>query len=66
MLTNEQCVFSREFEGEKVFVAINATDQNYFARFDAGCASAIDLITGKEVVLEGGFEMPPYSAFFLK
>lgn len=66
VLTNEQCVFSREFEGEKVFVAINATDQNYFARFDAGCASAIDLITGKEVVLEGGFEMPPYSAFFLK
>ncbi len=65
VLTNGQCVFGRECDGEKVFVCINATDQPFFAGFDMGKGSATDLITGDEISLNGGLELPPYSAFFL-
>lgn len=65
VLTNGQCVFGRECDGEKVFVCINATDQPFFAGFDMGKGSVTDLITGDEISLNGGLELPPYSAFFL-
>jgi glycosidase len=64
VLTNQQCVFSREWEGERVFVAINAAENPYFAGFDAGCDRAEDLISGETMQLSGGYELPGYSAFF--
>ena len=66
VLTNGQCVFSREWEGEKVYVCINATDSGFFAGFDMGKDEAVDLITGQTVKINGGLEMPAYSAFFLQ
>lgn len=36
VLTNKQCIIEREFEGERVLVAINADDQPFTAHFDAG------------------------------
>lgn len=66
VLTNGQCVFGREVEEEKVFVCINATDQPFFASFDLGASTAKDLITGQELSLNGGVELPPYSAYFLR
>lgn len=66
VLTNQQCVFSREWEGERVFVAVNAADNAFFAAFDAGCSQAEDLITGEKAEFTGGYELPPYSAFFWK
>ena len=66
VLTNGQCVFLREYEGERVYVAVNASEQEFFAGFDAGTAKAVDLITGEEVALNGGLNMPGYSAYFLK
>ncbi|MGN0414289.1 MAG: alpha-amylase family glycosyl hydrolase [Agathobacter sp.] len=65
VLTNGQCVFLREYEGEKVYVAINASDQPYHAGFDAGCGEAVDLITGDKIALNGGLDLPGYSAYFL-
>ena len=64
VLTNGQCVFGRECDGEKVFVCINAADQPFFAGFDMGKGDATDLITGEQVTLNGGLELPPYSAYF--
>jgi glycosidase len=64
VLTNQQCIFSREWEGERVFVAINAVENPFFAGFDAGCASAVDLISGETMSFSGGYELPGYSAFF--
>lgn len=64
VLTNGQCVFAREWEGERVLVAINAADQPYFARFAGD--RAVDLITGEEMQFNGGYELPPYSAYFWK
>ena len=65
VLTNGQCVFLREYEGEKVYVAINASDQPYHAGVDAGCGEAVDLITGDKIALNGGLDLPGYSAYFL-
>lgn len=64
VLTNHQCVFSREWEGQKVYVAINAADYNYFAGFNAEKDKLTDLITGEQVGVNGGIEMKPYSAAF--
>ena len=66
VLTNEQCVFLREWRGERVLVAINAADYNYSASFNMGCDKAYDLITDREIQLNNGLELPGYSAFFLK
>ena len=64
VLTNHQCIFERACDGERVLVAINASDQPYTAHFDAGCGMATDLITGQPHDLVGGSELPPYSAAF--
>lgn len=66
VLTNHQYVFRREFEGEKIIVAINASDNPYVAHFDAGCGRAVDLITGKEHDFGGGSEMQPYTIAYWK
>jgi len=66
VLTNHQCIIQRCCDGERVLVAINASDQPYTAHFDAGCGTAVDLITGAPHDFGGGSELPPYSAFFWK
>ena len=66
VLTNQQCIFERSSEHERVLVAINADGQPYTAHFDAGCGTATDLITGEKHDFGGGSELPPYSAYFWK
>lgn len=64
VLTNGACVFCREWEGERVYVCVNAMEQNYFANFNPG-GEVTDLISGEKLTLNGGLDMPPYSAYFL-
>ena len=66
VLTNRQTVFRRRAGEETVLVAVNADNQPFFARFDAGCKQAKDLLTGKTVTFSGGCELPPYSAAYLQ
>ena len=66
VLTNKQCIFERKTDNERVLVAINADGESYTAHFDAGCGTAVDLISGKEHDFGGGSELPPYSAYFWK
>ena len=66
VLTNHQCIFERACDGERVLVAINASDQPYTAHFDAGCGMAEDLISGQPHDFGGGSELPPYSAAYWK
>ena len=66
VLTNRQCIFERKTDSERVLVAINADNVPYTAHFDAGCGTAVDLITGHTHDFGGGSELPPYSAFFWK
>ncbi len=64
VLTNEQCIFERKTDKERVLVAINASDKPYTAHFDAGFGMATDLITGNPHDFGGGSELAPYSAAF--
>lgn len=66
VLTNRQCIFQRKTDSERVLVAINADSERYTAHFDAGCGTAVDLITGEPHDFGGGSELPPYSAYFWK
>lgn len=66
VLTNRQCIFERKTDSERILVAINADDQPYTAHFDAGCGTAVDLISGNTHDFGGGSELPPYSAYFWK
>ncbi len=65
VLTNRQCIFERNCEGERVLVAINADAEEYTAHFDAGCGCAKDLLTGENFDFGGGTQLPAYSAKFL-
>ena len=53
-------------DGERVLVAVNADAAPYTAHFDAGCGTAVDLITGETHDFGGGSELAPYSAAFWK
>jgi glycosidase len=66
VLTNRQCVFERETEGDRVLVAINIDENPYVAHFDARSGMAIDLITGEKVDFGGGLEIPGYTSYLLK
>ncbi len=66
VLQNKYCIFQRKFEDERVLAAINADSEPVVAHFDAGCGTAVDLITGKIHDFGGGSELPPYSASFWK
>lgn len=66
LLSNKQCIFERNNDGERVLVAINMDSNPYMAYFDAGAGEAIDLITGNRHSFEGGCELAPYSAYFFK
>ena len=65
VLTNRQCIFRRCCDGETVLVAINADEQSYYAGCDIH-AAAEDLLTGRELSIDGGLELPPYSAMYLR
>ena len=66
LLTNRQCIIERKTDSERVLVAINADDQPFMAHFDAGCGTAVDLITGETHDFGGGSELAPYSAAYWK
>ena len=66
LLTNRQCIFERKTDSERVLVAINADEQPFMAHFDAGCGTAVDLLTGKTHDFGGGSELAPYSAAYWK
>ena len=66
LLTNRQCIFERKTDSERVLVTINADDQPFMAHFDAGCGTAVDLITEETHDFGGGSELAPYSAAYWK
>ena len=66
VLTNKQCVFERNVDGQRVYVAINAEENDFFARFDAGCGRLLEMITENETEVDGGINLPGYSVGFYK
>ncbi len=67
VLTNKQCVFCRECNGDRIYVAINIDSEDYFARLGANRASLIDLLTGEVLPMQdGGITLSKYTAYYLK
>ena len=66
LITNEQLIFERKVEDERVIIALNISDNEYTAHFDAKSGTAIDLITGEKHDFGGGSILPPYSIFYWK
>lgn len=67
VLTNRQLVFEREFEGERIWVVVNADSSEYYARFNSSASGvATDLLSDEKVYLKDGYMLPPYSFFYWK
>ena len=66
VLTNKQCVFERETDGDRVMVAINAEENEFVAHFDARAGRAKDLLTGNTIDFGGGLRIPGYTALILE
>ena len=66
VLTNHQCVFSRDAGDERILVCINAAGEEYIAHRDWGQGNALDLLSGEFVDFGGGLNMKPYSAMYLR
>ena len=64
MVQPRQLIFERRVDGERVLVAINAAGETYHADFNAGCGTAVDLITGQPHDFGGGSDLPPCSCAF--
>lgn len=65
VLTNLQLVFERYLEGETVYVGINIDDKDFRANF-SWKNDAVDLLTGEEVDLSSGVNLPPFSVAIWK
>ncbi len=65
-MTNNQLVFERCFEGERVIAMINADENEYVAHFNANAGCGTDLLSGKHFDFGGGSVMPPYSVQYIK
>ena len=61
VLTNKQCIIQRDYDGQRVFIAINADNSEYIAHFDAGYGCADDLATGEYHDFGGGSRIAPMS-----
>ena len=66
VLQNKHCIFERKYDDERVLVAINADENPVKVHFDAGCGTAVDLISGNMHDFGGGSELPPYSVQYWK
>lgn len=66
VLQNKFMIIERAVEGERVMVAINASDETQTAHFDAGCGMALEMISGENHDFGGGSELKPYSVEFWK
>ena len=63
-LTNGQFIFERKTDAQRVLVAVNAAGEEHTAHFDAGCGTAVDMISGAKVDFGGGAGLAPFSVRF--
>ena len=67
VLCNRQLIFQREYEGEKIWVSVNADEQAYQAHFHGmGSREVTELLSGEKLILNDFFTLPPFSLFIWK
>lgn len=65
LLTNRQCIFERECDGDRALVVINADENSFHADFDARAGKGYDLITGTPIDFGGGLDLAPYTGYII-
>lgn len=65
-LTNRQCVYLRQSENERVYVAINADENHAKIYFNTDSENVIDLMSGENFNIRDGLDIAGYGARFLK
>ncbi len=65
-IQNKFLVFERECQGERVVVAINASPETQWARFDARAGRGTDLLTGEERQIGDSTMLEGYGVYFWK
>lgn len=66
VLTNKQCIWLRQTEKERIYVAANIDAAPYTAYFDANASKFTDLLSGKKFNAAGSLELAPYAVYYLK
>ncbi len=66
LLTNRQCIFERETDGDRAMIVINADENPFHADFNARAGKATDAITGQDIDFGGGLDIPGYTAYLLQ
>ena len=66
VITNHQLIFERRTECERILVAVNASGESFTAYNNELSSVETELITGRDISLNGQLEMPPYSIQYLR
>lgn len=66
VITNHQLIFERSSDQERIFVCINASDQDYTANNNDLRGECKELFTGVKMELDGSVEMPAYSVMYFR
>lgn len=66
IISNQQLVFERFTSDERIFVAINISDQTVSVNNGALNGMVVDLLTAAELLLSGTVELPAFSIQYLK
>jgi len=66
VLENRACIFERDYEDERVMVAVNIEEGEHTFHFDARAGRARDLITDSMVDFGGGLRVPGKTVYFLR
>ena len=54
LIRNEQFVFSRASEKDKVYILLNLSDREYTLEFNLSFDKAVDLLDDNKAVINGG------------
>ena len=65
-MTNKQLIFERNYEDERVLIAINIEDKEHVAHFNANAGRAVDLLTDEIFDFGAGSRLEPYCVKYLK
>ncbi|MCI2061198.1 MAG: alpha-amylase family glycosyl hydrolase [Eubacteriaceae bacterium] len=63
-LTNEQLVFERAFEDDRIVVGLNISDTEVHVDFDAGAEQGMDILSGHRHNFGGGTDLAPRSIYY--
>lgn len=65
VITNHQLIFKRQCDNERIFVCVNASDQQYTAYANDFYGSCRDLLTEENCNLNGSITLKPYEVKYL-